>query len=67
LVKKFLAVKQEIGYYSKNLHEINILKEMKTGYIPLMPKYYIPINMPDHSLTKNPLIMMDYLTQGSLA
>jgi hypothetical protein len=40
---------------------------MKTGYIPSMPKYFIPVNIPEYDFLTNPLIMMDLLIDGSLA
>jgi serine/threonine protein kinase len=36
-------------------------------YIPFLPKYYLPLNLVDNSIDKNPLLMMDMLTHGNLA
>ena len=39
---------------------------MRNGVNMLLPKYYIPINIPAHNLTENPLLMMELLPDGTL-
>jgi hypothetical protein len=35
--------------------------------VPFLPKYYLPINLSNNPIDKNPLLMMDMLIHGNLA
>ena len=35
---------------SKNLHEYNILAEIRNGFSTYFPKYYLPINFPGYNI-----------------
>ncbi len=35
--------------------------------MPILPKYYLPVNIASNPIDKNPLLMMDILFNGNLA
>ena len=49
------------------MHEMRILTEIRNGVSNLLPKYYIPMNVPGYEVNENPLIMMDFLSLGNLS
>ena len=64
--KRYMAVKREARPLGKNLHELRVLTEIRNGVSSLLPKYYIPMNIPGFDINQNPIIMMDFLSDGSL-
>ena len=60
--KKFMALKRQSRSHGKNMHEMRILTEIRNGVSNLLPKYYIPMNVPGYEVNENPLIMMDFLS-----
>jgi serine/threonine protein kinase len=61
-----MALKRENRPHGKNLHEYKILTEIRNGISPLFAKYFIPVNAPGYNLNEKPLLMMEFLADGTL-
>jgi hypothetical protein len=65
--KKYMAIKRDSRpQYGKNLHEYNVLAEIRNGFSSYFPKYYLPVNFPGYNMNDNPLLMMELLPDGNL-